>query len=525
MTATYLSILRRRKWVMLAVVLLFAPVAFWTMHLGAAEYRSDASVLLVTDRVVDSVLGQGGGFEEPERRMATELAVFSGRVVASRAAESLAADGWAIDADGVQELVEIAPVGFSRAIEVVGSDEDAERARRLTDAVVTAYLTTKRERSEQELAAIEVDLAERIEDSAAQLQQFDIQLEAGAAVQAARDAAFSRFERQSQWLEEVRVLQAATDSSVEVLSAASTPTEPSDRLPAPLAGVVALLGAAFLAAAVALLLELIKDSVRTTAEAEQLVHAPVLVEMARPSRRSATPMAILGDPTHPTMAAARALRLQLEGLGGGRLPSRVLVAEATGDVAESFMVGAALATACGRAGARTLLVADPVPNLELPATVLSERDMPTAAPVVTRPGAPEAHLTGLRNLWSVRATSQPGEDRDGLLDHYSPDAALDALAADFDVVVLVPPLDVGIFELIMLRRIVDVATLVCGLHRTPGQRLRKAIHTMERHDAAVDGLIVVTRSTVRASSEVRGDEATDPSATRYFARSGSEQLR
>ena len=498
MIATYVSILRRRKWLMLVVTLVLAPAAFWAMNAGPPEYESNASVLLVNDRVVDSVLGQGGGFEEPERRMATELEIFAGRVVAVQAADTLAGQGVAIDADDLAEQVEIQPLGFSRAIEVVGTAADPTLARDLTDAVVTAYLEVRQTRTELELADIDADLVDRIDDVQDQLRQLDVQLEAGAAVQASRDVAFARLEQQSQWLEEVRLLQTATDSSIEILSAASTPLEPSDRLPAPASAALALLSGLFVAAGLAILVDLGRDSVRTADEAERLVRAPVFVELQRPVRSSTARMTFLNDPGNPTMAAARALRLGLEGIGGGRVPDRVMIAEPTGVSGEGFITAAALAAACARAGQRTLLVADPVEGITWP--MASRPDGSTNGGVpATDPASPLTRRTSIPNLWSLRATSQPGERATGLLDGYALGPALEALAADFELVVIVPPAEASVFELIMLRRFVDVAALVCTLDRTTGHRLRQVAQTMASNDASVDGLIVTTRPSSGAS--------------------------
>lgn len=493
MIATYLSILRRRAGTIVITTLLLAPLAFLAMTFGPDEYRSEASLLIGTDRIVDSVLGQGGGFEEPERRMATELEIIEGRVVASRAAEQLAETGWDEPAEELAEQVEAAPRGFSQAIEVVGRDEDPARARELTDAFVNAYLDYRRDSQVAELAQIEEDLVQRLADAEDELETLDAQLAAGENVEGTREVALTRYQTTASWLEEVRLLQSGVDSGVEVLSAASAPEEQTGEFPVPAAAVLSLVGALLLAVGLALILDLVRDAVRTPEEAERLVQAPILAEVARPSKGPGARAQMLADPGSPTMAAARALRLRLEAGAEGVMPRRVLVAGGPDDAEDHHLVGAALAAACGRAGRTTLLAADSTSQLGL--TPLPEPSPGNGASRdIDHANAPLARMSALPNVWScpVSSATQEGHRSAGLLDGFTPAEALEALGRDFDVVVLVPPVDADVFELTSLRRLVDAFALVCALGRTPGRPLRRMVRTLENNDARIDGLVLTS---------------------------------
>jgi hypothetical protein len=484
--ATYLSILRRRRWLIVAVTVLVAPLTFLALTWGQAEYESEASVLLGTDPAVESVLGQGGAFEEPERRMATELALLEGRAVAERAAEQLATEGWEASPRELSEHVEAAPRGFSRAIDIVGTDTDPARAQELTDAFVGAYVEYRQQRQLTELAALEEDLEQRLDEALQELDELDAGLEAGEPVQATRDLTYERTQRTTTWLEQVRLLQAGAGAEVEVLSTATLPESPTGLLPLPISAALALLGALFVAGGVALLVDLARDAVRTPAEVDRLVPVPTLAQMALPSSSPDELWYVLASTRHPTMAAARTLRIQLETMEGGGAPQRILVADGQGE-RDSLLVGGALAVASARAGRKTLLVADPPPEL---ATVFgSEADGPS---IVTHADAPQVRKAGVGGFWTAPATSvRESHGEAGLLDGFAPAAALSALQDRFEVVILVPPAGADVHELASLRPVVDRLVLVCALEETGGRSLRRLVENLNARGAVVDGLVLL----------------------------------
>jgi hypothetical protein len=503
--ATYLTILRRRLSLIVVLTLVLAPLAFLLLTMGEAEYESEASLLLGSGRVVDAVLGQGAAFEEPERRMATELEVINGRVVAGRAADLLVEAGWTPRETRLTELderFEAAPLGFSRAIEFVGTAAEPERAQQLTEAFVRAYLDFRQDREARELEAIENELAERLETVEEDLAGLDGAL---------REAAIlARYQTTASWLEEVRLLQTDVGSGVDVLSAPSLPEEPAGAVTTPIAAVLSLVGALLFSVGVALVLDLIRDAIRTPEEAERLVSAPVLAQVMRPPSTNADLVEVLGDPAHPTMAAVRALRLRLEDRMGGTMPGRILVAGVTGEAEDALAVGAALAAVSGRAGWSTLLVAEPIDDLRL--GPLPELDpMEVADRGVTRhPTAPLARPTTLANVWSAPAISPAAATPStaGLLDGFPIGEALDVLGASFEVIVLVPPGSTDVFEVSSLRRFVDVMALVCSLEETPGRLLRRRAATLERNGAVIDGVVLASGHAARGERGSRAGGAT-----------------
>lgn len=511
MIATYLSILRRRSRLILLVTLVAAPLAYFAMTFGPQEYQSEASLLIGSDRVVDGVLGQGGGFEEPERRMATELEIIQGRVVGVRAAELLADEGWSEDAQELTERIEAAPRGFSRAIEIVGTDEDPQRAQQLTDAFVAGYLDYRQDRQSAELEEIEQQLVERLEQAEAELTALDAELAAGATVEGAREVALTRYETTANWLDEVRLLQAADGSGVEVLSGASLPEEASGEFAPAAIGVLAVMGALLLAAGLALILDLVRDAVRTRDEAERLGRAPTLAQIARPNASGGELARVLADPRHPTMGDARALRLRLEAGADEDVTMRVLVAGATSDADDVLMVGASFAAASARAGRRVLLVADQAFVPVLPDAPEPGSGVGSGGDVV-RPDAPRARGTKLPGLWSAPASVRGTGERDGggLLDGYSPASALRVLATDFDVIVVVPPADSDAFELMSLRRTVDTLLLVCSLGHTPGREFRRLVETLQSNQAPVDGLVLTAGRARRTEARHAPPEPASP---------------
>jgi capsular polysaccharide biosynthesis protein len=477
--ATYLSIFRRRVRFIALVTALLAALAFLALTLGADTYRSEAYLVVGADDVVDGVLGQGAAFEEPERRLATEVEIIEGRAVANRAAALLAAQGREEDVEELAERVEAGPRGFANAVEIIGEDTDPERARQLTEAFVQAYIEYQRDTRRAELEALLATLEQRLEAAEVEIAELDAAAAAEPdATAAAREAAVSQYQTVAGWLEGVRLRLAVDPSGLELVSEPTTPEEPEDALPLAVAALASLLGAFLLASGVAFAIELLRDRVRTPEEAAEVGAYPGLVTMPRRMVEAAHPPDLTGAVTSPTTAAARGLRLQLDGVIGAQ-PRRVLLVGTPEDAADTCNVGLALAAAYGRTGLRTLLVAD---GLDGGGPVASSGD--SAAREAPRPTD-----TALPAVWSVPATSGAGDD--GLLDAYQPAAALDALSASFDAVVFVAPATAQPVEAITLGRLVSTVLVVCAIGRTRARELRRLTESLRAGGTPVLGQVLV----------------------------------
>lgn len=471
MVAYYLSILRRRAWLVVAVAAVFAPAMFLTLTSGPATYSSVAVIEVDRGSATDGIIDDGRSFAEPERRIATELEVLTGRAVAENAAERLRAQGWTTDSTALLESVEASARGGASALEVVGTDTDPVRAQQLTSAVVSAYLDNRRDAGRAELERVQADLQQRL--SAA----------------AAADDSQVRYDTLAEWLEGVSLRLSVDTSGLQLISPPSLPDEAQRPVSPLVAGVASALGALLLGCGLALAVDLIRDSVRTREEAELLLPAPTLVEIPRLRADRTRWTAALTDPADPTSAAARGLRLRLGGTVASGTPSRVMVAGVERDAPDVLAVASALAATYGRSHLRVLLVGDHADGTGFRGLVATGADRST----VTAEGAPDARATVLPGVWTAPATTGP-DGTDGLLDGHDPATALDAWSRAFDVIVLAIPPAADEAEAVAISHLAQAVVVVCALGRTPAKRLRRLVSSLERSGSIVNGLALTTRA-------------------------------
>lgn len=483
---SYLSILRRRALVILAVASVVAPLAFIALARGGPTYESESFLLVATPNVAEGIVGQPQPYEDPERRVATEIEVIEGQAVGTRAVDRLREQGVDADLEEVTEQVEAVPRGFSSAVAVVGTATDARRAQQITAAVVDSYVAYRSALQQNQLEQLAERLQRRVsnaEDELTAAAQTGQDEDAPGDGSAARDAALGRYDRVAGWLEEVRVRQSVDSSGVQVISPASTPAEPLAAMPAVVAGLLAMIGGLLFGCGIALVVDLFRDAVRTAKEAETLTSAPILAELPRPRGDRSALVHAVNDPTNPVAAAGRGLRLRLDTLSDGALPETMVLVGAREDATDVFCAGVTLAASCGRVNLKVALVADPVPDVALPTPrpAVSNGQVATAGP------APEGLPTALPGVWLAPATTR-ADGLPGLFDAFEPKAALAALGNDFHVVVVVVPPTSEVVEAVALGRLCDAVVVVPVLDRTPGRTLERLVTTLEKGGVPIEGL-------------------------------------
>lgn len=466
MLSYYFSILRRRALLVAVVTAVFAPIIYLVLTAGPTTYSSQAVIQVGTGDVTDDLVDTSRRSEEPERRLATELEVLTGRAVAEGAAERLRALGWSISAPELMTRVEATPRGGASAIGVVGTAQTPERAQELTTAYINAYISYRQDVNRVELERVRADLQQRLAASAA-----------------AGDSQ-RRYDTLAEWLEGVTLRLSVDTSGLRLISPASLPDAPTTATTPALAAVAALLGALLLGCAEALLVDLVRGSVRSREEAESLVPAPALVEIPRIQGNSKAWPAALLDSTHPTTAAARGLRLRLGGSVVRDDMRRLMIVGTERDGVDTLVVASALATSYGRTDVRVLLVADAVKGGGL-------EELLAGRPDSVDHGA-DPWDTVLPGVSYLPATTTP-DGSPGFLDAHDPAALLDDLGSAFDVVILAMPPAPAEAEAVAVGHLVQAIVVVCALGHTPAKRLRRLVAALERSGSLVSGLALTTK--------------------------------
>lgn len=494
---TYTSILRRQARLIALVTLLVTPLFYLFLISGRDTWTSTTVLQFGTSSVAEGILGQSRAYEAPAQRLATELEIVQSNAVADRAA-ALLRDGLVpIDASELAARITARPRGSSTLIEIQGQGRDAVAARDLTAAWSQGYIAYRSEAERGELERVEDDLRTRLQASETELATLDAAGTLGGSAERQRAAALTRYQTVTDLLERVRLRLSVDTSGVEVLSPPTTPNSPDRPLSAPASAVAALFGALLLGGGLAVVVDLLRDPVRTRQEAEDISFLPVVGELRRPaSRREVRLRAALTERNSPVALEARALRLRLDQLVGERFRDLVVITGTSSDLRDAEWTAAHLAAACGRADQRALLIVDEDRATELTSGV----DSSTSGGVVRLPDRLVATPSVLGGV-HVTPLMSTVEDRPGLLDTRSPTQALREATGLFDVVLLVEPPREGIDTVAPLA---DVVVLVCALGHTPARQLSQRVAELER---TCEGHVALSLVASAPGRSLRGDAA------------------
>jgi capsular polysaccharide biosynthesis protein len=479
MIGSYLSVLRRRAVVIVLLAALLAPLMHMVLTSGEQTYQSGA-VVQTGSNVAASAVGLSMPYEAPEIRLATEIDFFESDVVAERAWQVLSAQGWTESRQELDDRVTATPRGVSPQIDIVGIDSTAERAQQLTEAFANAYVAHRQETQRAVVQGVVEELQAQAVQAEADLVALGDPDLAPASARPAIDAARSWHDQVTNRIEEARLRLSLNPSGVVLLSPAS-PGEAVETIGTTTAALVALLGAFLAACGAALLLDVLRDPVRTREEAQNLLAVPALGELPQSGTGRRATRGALTDPAHPTMVGARGVRLRVERVLDGSAPRTALVVAAPSDASDAVTVAVALAASWHRAGLRAAVVADVDQHQGRLAQLLQPSDKTQTVDLGLTARATAS------GVWLVPAT-RDANGHPGFLDQPSPAATLSGLHRAFDVVILVDSRSSAL-DAVAVSHLSDIMLVVCALGRTPAKRVKELIHTLDDYGAKVDGLV------------------------------------
>jgi succinoglycan biosynthesis transport protein ExoP len=333
----YSAVVLRRKWVVIAAVLIAVAVAVVSSALQTPIYSADAEILV-------QPRGQDGLFEDRivnlnDRAIQTEIQVIEGGAVRARVQQDLA----------LEELpaeVEASSVGQTDVVRVAVRSTNAVNARTLANAYAEAYISVRLEQSVNELLAASTEVQKAIT-------QLQTQMDALADDDPSRPGLVAQLSNFSSTLDQLRVDQALRTGGATIIKSAETPESPVEPTPArtaTLAFVVGLLiglGAAFL-------LDYLDDKIRSEDDLQRATQRPVLAVVPIDPPPNNLPIAMT-EPDHASVEAYRGLRTNLQFLG---LDRPISVVQVTSSLAGEGKTTTAvnLAVVLAQAGHRVALV-------------------------------------------------------------------------------------------------------------------------------------------------------------------------
>jgi succinoglycan biosynthesis transport protein ExoP len=479
--ADYITILRRRKWIILALPVIAAVSAYAVSDTQSALYRATAEVLVNRSSIVTAISGVSDpALGDPLRFLTTEASIARSPELASRVAAAGGVPG--LTAGAVLGASSITARADADLLDISVSWSDPAGAARIANAYALEFTRYKSELDTQKITVALQTLKTRIKALQAQGQT--------------ASASYSILVQQQSQLETIGTLL-ANNTSVLQPAGGGAKVRPRPRHSAILGG---LLGALF-GFGLAFLAEALDRRVRSESEIEATLGLPLIGRVPAPARhlRDANGLVMLAEPTGPNAESFRKLKTSIEFLNLDRGARTIMVTSALPREGKSTTI-ANLAVAFARAGRTVSLV-----DLDLRRPFLhsffyrgAERGIsdvvvgteklqgalrPIALPAVPSAGAPSSNGSRSRNglnldgagdaraiLNLLPSGTAPPSGADAvvrLLENEKLNAVLADLAAQSDLVLVDAPPLLAVDDAMFLTAKVDAVIVVlhAGIQR------------------------------------------------------------
>lgn len=354
----YLKVIRRHVWLMVSIVLVALAAFLVVSFLRPPTYQGEAQVIVSGQNPAAIVLGA------PQNQASTlaeqAYVLTQARVIQSRglAEQVILTLGLKTTPDSLLKRVTASTDGQTDIVTVDAMDGSAVRAAELANAFVDAYVAWSRGRQISSIKAAADDVEQRL----AQAQQQIVALTpaAGQAVpggqQVRLQAVRALYAALADKLEQLRINQQLATGSGSVLSSATvdpvriSPNHAADAGLGLAVGLLASLGVVFL-------VEQLDTRIRSSDEAEEMYHAPLLgsIPLEKHKRRDSPSLTLVESPDSPEAEAYRALRNNVDFSNVEHDIRTVLVTSAAPKEGKSTVAGN-LAVALSQAGQTVVLV-------------------------------------------------------------------------------------------------------------------------------------------------------------------------
>ncbi|MFN8035821.1 MAG: polysaccharide biosynthesis tyrosine autokinase [Acidimicrobiia bacterium] len=496
----YATVLRRRKWTVLAVTVATVGVALAWSFTSTKVYAASADILL-SDSQQESVFGGTPSAQpDPARLVATQIQVLESRPLEQQARRRLGPRASRLGSFSA------AGVGQTDVVRVTAQSTDPAIARDAANAFANVYVAARHKQAVDALLAVNKELEPKLKQARAQLEDLDGQIATATAavppdtakltdLRSRRDTAAQEYAVFKQKADQVQVDAALRSGGAQVITKAELPTSPVT--PKPVRnGILALVLGLMLGLGLAFLREHLDDTVKTPDDLERFAPGvPFLGEIpAVGDRRSRERVAViaLDQPTSHVSEAYRALRTSVQ-IVGLRQPVRTLLvtspAASEGKTTTVTNLGITLA----KAGKHVTLVdldlrrprlteAFGVPNdTGFVSVLIGDAPLSTAAhDVDVSLGAP------LQVLGTGPVPPNPAE----LLGTDRVAELLGSLCRTADTVLIDSPPLLPVTDALVLSRRVDGVVLVVSAGTTRGKHLARAVEQLQSAEAPLIGMVL-----------------------------------
>lgn len=369
----YLTVLRRRWWVVAACSVLLAGAIYGLSSIQTPQYQATTQ-LLVKDPGSSVIFDRTGGVvSDPKRLVETQIQLIRSHPVLELAQTKLAEAGIA---DDVRELLRVSSVPNTNLVNVTITHPTPTSAQALSAAVADAYLEQFRRQTLNELAAQASELEEKIGSIRTQVRDLDGRIaetqkqvddsgraatssvtERLASLRKERDQALAQQSVYQTKLDQVQVDSTLRSQSVLLAVPAAVPTVPVSPRPVS-AGMLGLAAGLVIGVGLAFVFDLLDDSIRTREEATAVLGAEPLGLIPRVAdwkRDEDAKVVTISEPDSVTSESFRSLRTGVRFAALSRGANVIMVTSPGASEGKSF-VATNLAVVAAEAGQRVVLV-------------------------------------------------------------------------------------------------------------------------------------------------------------------------
>ena len=484
----YAQVVARRKWIVIAAVVVAIALSLLLSALKTPVYESSAAVL-VRARTSDTVFSNvNTAYNDAKRATDTEIKLIESEVVAKRVMKDLGLTEVPPKASGASD-------GNTDVVIVTVQHGDPTMAKQLADGYVQAYIEVRREQAVSGLVSAGSELQKKVTQIQDQIDALDKQV-ADAPTdqqQAIKDSLAAQrrvlVDQQSlfkQRLDQLQVDAALATGGAQSVREAELPTSPVEPTPvrsAVLAGIVGLLlglGAAFL-------LDYLDDSIRTPDELARIGGGPSVLAavplVASPDHRPIS----LSKPDDLAVESYRGLRTGLLFLG---LDDDIKVVQITSSVSGEGKTTTAtnLASVVAQAGPRTELVDADLRRPRVhevfgltPTTGLTDALLGASVDSVV-----VHHVYNLDIIPSGKVPPNPSE----MLGSRQMRELIAALAASYDAVIIDSAPVLPVTDSVALASSVQAVVLVAQSGRSSNKQVSDSIAQLRRVQAPLVGFVL-----------------------------------
>ncbi|MBA2575508.1 MAG: polysaccharide biosynthesis tyrosine autokinase [Euzebyaceae bacterium] len=489
----YFDVLRRRKWLILAVlaVCILAGAAY---SLSRTPTYSSQSSVLVAPVVVDP----GRSTVRPDQlvNLLTEREVMHSSAVAERVRSATGTDA---SAQGLLARTSVAVPDGTQVLEVSVTHSDPAQAQAIAQGFAVAYLGQRAEQAQAEVDRRAGDIEARITDARAQLAAATAQVAAATAgspqlneAETLRDSLIAQIAQLNNELGAVRALSVSPGEIISPASLPNAPAGPNHALDIAIALVVGL----FLGLLLAFVRDRLDDRIRGISDLQDRFGLPVLASLSRHGRRRGAEQSLVVLDASESLAAEsfRRLRTNLLTLAEEHgLSSFVVTSAVPGEGKSTTAVNLAIALA--QSGRQILLVSA---DLRLPAVhrllklnndrgltdILTGRARPDD--VIQRPAA----VPQLQVIASGPLRENPGD----LLQSAALEQLVEQRKTRQDIVIFDAPPVLAVADCLTLSRLVDGVILTAKARSTSRAAVAKAIEELGHAGATILGSVLSNAS-------------------------------